>query len=55
MIACESCKYISKEDINGFFLYKCTLHKIYKNQKDACNKWEENVDSSQEKLTDIHN
>lgn len=50
MIACENCKYVIVEDDGGYNLYKCSLHKIYKNQKDACNKWEEDMELKQKKL-----
>ncbi len=52
MIACENCKHIITEDANGFYLYKCGLNKNYKNQKDACGKWEEKVNSNQEQLVE---
>lgn len=52
MIACENCKYIITENTNGFYLYKCGLSKNYKNQKDACSKWEEKVDFNQEQITE---
>ena len=53
MIACENCKYVIIENNEGFNLYKCSLYKTYKNQKDACGKWEEVIESNQEQLTKI--
>lgn len=52
MIACENCKHVITEDNSGFNLYKCALHKIYKNQKDACGKWEENIKFKQKELAE---
>lgn len=43
MFTCETCKHISLEGDKEPFMYKCLVHKLYKNKKDGCGKWEENV------------